>query len=104
MDLEALVYMTVFGLIEAKNKEFSKKMCSKRLVYIFKSHEEFKNYFIKNGFKEIDDDILSLCRIKKTKKGLIIAFKRLCDYTIVKFCKLNDEEYLHASLTKKYFQ
>lgn len=39
-----------------------------RLVYIFDDYDEYKNYFINNGFTNISDDILEICRMIINKK------------------------------------
>lgn len=54
-------------------------------AYKFKDYEEFRNYFINNGCtRAYDDDFLSICKMKTTKKGSIFASKRLCDYAITR--------------------
>lgn len=82
IDIEAKLFMYLLHLKEEKNKEYSIEECEKNIAYLFDNYDEFKNYFLQNGFIDICDDLLDLCRMKTTKKGTIIALKRLCDYTI----------------------
>lgn len=54
-------------------------------MYVFLNNEELKQYFAGNGVDDISDDVLSLCKIKTTKKGSVIAMKKLCDRTICSY-------------------
>ena len=81
-DLEAKFFISFFELKEEKNKIYSPEECEKNIVYLFDDRDSFKSYFEINGFADIDDDLLELCRLKTTKKGTIIALKGLCDHAI----------------------
>ena len=84
-DIEAQLFLFILGLKEEKNKEYSIDECAHHIAYIFKDYEEFRSYFINNGCtRAYDDDFLSLCRMKTTRKGSIIALKGLCDYAITR--------------------
>ena len=83
-DIEAKIFMALLHLKEEKLKKYSVEECQTNIVYLFDNYEEFKNYFVLNGFDDISDDLLETCRMKTTKKGTIIALKRLCDYAIRK--------------------
>ena len=39
---------------------------------------------------DISEDLLEICKMKTTKKGTIIALKRLCDYTIKSFLSIQE--------------
>lgn len=83
-DIEAKLFMALLHLKEEKFKKYSVEECQTNIVYLFDNYEDFKNYFVLNGFDDIGDDLLETCRMKTTKKGTIIALKRLCDYAIRK--------------------
>ena len=83
-DIDAELFLSILHLKEEKNKVYSCEECEKNVVYLFDNYDEFKNYFLQNGFTNMHDVLLDLCRIKTTKKGTIIALKGLCDYTITK--------------------
>ena len=83
-DIEAKLFMALLHLKEEKNKKYSVEECEKNIAYLFENYDEFKNYFKLNGFDDISDDLLETCRMKTTKKGIIIALKGLCDYAIRK--------------------
>ena len=84
-DIEAQLFLFILGLKEEKNKEYSIDECAHHIAYIFKDYEEFRSYFINNGCtRAYDDDFLSVCRMKTTRKGSIIALKGLCDYAITR--------------------
>lgn len=89
-DMQAKFFIWLLHLKEEKNKQYSFMPCDKNIIYKFNNYNEFKNYFIQNGFDNISDDLLELCRMITTKKGTIIALKGLCDYTIKKH-KINKE-------------
>ena len=91
-DLEAKLFMALLHLKEEKNKKYSVYECQTNIAYLFNDYEEFKSYFELNGFGDISDNLLELCRMKTTKKGTIIALKRLCDYAIRKHNSLITEE------------
>lgn len=82
IDIEAELFVILLGLKEEKNKTFSFNDCDRNIVYLFENVEEYKNYFVLNGFVNINDDILKICKMKTTKKGTVIALKGLCDYAI----------------------
>ena len=82
IDIEAIVFMRMLGLVEEKNKEYSSVECPQNIAYIFDNTDDFKNYFISNSVENIGEDILALCKMRTTKKGSIIALKGLCDRTI----------------------
>jgi len=91
IDLDALLFVSVLNLKLEKDKVYSED-CDTRLVYIFNDYDEYKNYFINNGFTNISDDILETCRMIITKKGSVLALKKLCDYTIRVHNKTNGKE------------
>jgi len=84
VDIEAKLFIALLHLKEEKNKKYSVDKCEKNLAYLFDNYEEFKSYFELNGFANIGEDLVEICRMKTTKKGTIIALKGLCDYTIRK--------------------
>ena len=85
LDIEAWLFMYVLKLKEEKNKEYSVDECDSQIAYKFEDYEDFRNYFINNGcIQAYDDEFLSICKMKTTKKGTIIALKGLCDYAITK--------------------
>lgn len=87
-DIEAKLFMLILHLKEETNREYSLLNVKKNIAYVFSNYNEFKYYFIQNGFDNISDDLLKLCIMKTTKKGTIIALKALCDHTI-KMYKMN---------------
>ena len=91
IDLDALLFLSMLNLKVEKDKIYSED-CDTRLVYIFDDYTEYKNYFINNGFTNISDDILETCRMIITKKGSVLALKKLCDYTIRIHNKTNGKE------------
>ena len=99
IDIEAKLFMYSLGLKEEPNKEYS-KMSERNIVYIFSSKEEFKKYFSDNQIPNIDEDLLELCKMKRTKKGNIIALKGLCDYIISRKIK-ETESNSNIQLAKK---
>ncbi len=84
IDIEAKLFIALLRLKEEKNKKYSTGECEKNIVYLFDNYDEFKAYFELNGFTNISEDLLEICRMKTTKKGTIVALKGLCDYTIKK--------------------
>lgn len=84
IDIEAKLFMLILHLKEELQKVYSQEECNKNIAYVFNNYDEFKSYFLLNGFSNISDDLLELCRMKTTKKGKIIALKALCDYAIRK--------------------
>lgn len=84
VDIEAKMFMFILNLKEEKNKMYSAEECDKNIVYLFDNFDEFKSYFETNGLDYKDKDLIEICRMKTTKKGTVIALKRLCDYTIRK--------------------
>lgn len=107
-DIEAKLFMLILHLKEEKKKEYSFEECEKRIAYVFNNYDEFKSYFVNNGFADISGDLLELCRMQTTRQGTIIALKALCDYTIKKY-KMNkqltqaqiDEIHSRCKLTPK---
>ena len=89
IDIEAKLFVTLLGLKEELDKQFSIEECDKNVVYLFEDYEEFKNYFELNGFIKIDEGILEICKMKTTRKGTIIALKGLCDYAIRRHSLMN---------------
>lgn len=89
VDREIMLFMRVLNLKEEKNKEYTKENDPNK-VYIFQNIDELKYYFYKNGFKHIDDELLSICTIKTTKKGQLICLKSICDYAIKKHKENNN--------------
>jgi len=84
IDIEAKLFMLLLHLKEDTQKVYSSKEGAKNVAYVFSDYNEFKTYFLENGFPEISNDLLELCIMKITKKGKIIALKALCDYAITK--------------------
>lgn len=82
IDIEAKLFIFILHLKEEKNQEYSIEDCETKLVYLFDNYDEFRSYFVTNGFSNISENLLEICTMKKTKKGTIIALKRLCDYAI----------------------
>jgi len=82
IDIEAKLFMSVLHLKEQKNKKYSSEECEKNIAYVFDDHDSFKSYFEINGFADISEDLLELCRMKTTKKGTVISLKGLCDHAI----------------------
>lgn len=81
MDIELNMIKLFNGLREVKNKNYSIYNNDIEEIYVFKSDEEFRSYFLKNGI-DADDELLKMCTLKTTKKGNIIALKLLCDNAI----------------------
>ena len=91
-DIEAQLFMHILKLKEEKNKEYSLDECDYHTVYKFEGYEDFRNYFINNGCTlAYDDEFLSFCKVKTTKKGSIIALKGLCDYAIARSMQFNSK-------------
>lgn len=91
-DIEAQLFMYILRLKEEKNKEYSIDECNHHIAYKFEDYEEFRNYFINNGCtRAYYDDFLSVCKMKTTKKGSIIALKGLCDYAITRSMESSSE-------------
>lgn len=85
-DLEAKAFMFLLRLEEETKKQYTDyETTPLKSVYVFPNNEKFKQYFVENGVDDISDDVLSLCKIKTTKKGSIIAMKKLCDRTICSY-------------------
>ena len=85
IDIEVMVWMFIHNLKEEKNKILSDIDPKYNVVYIFNDFNEYHNYFIKNGFSNIQavaPQLLDKCMLVKTKKGCIIAQKGKCDYAI----------------------
>lgn len=84
IDIEARLFILLLHLKEEKLKIYTGADCEENSVYIFDNYSEFKLYFLNSGIN-IDDTILEICKMKETKKGTIIALKKLCDYAIQKY-------------------
>lgn len=82
LDMEAKLFMFILDLKEEKNKKYSPEECATNIAYLFKDYSEFKNYFLQYGLVDMDDEFFNICRMKTTRKGTIIALKRLCDHAI----------------------
>ncbi len=91
IDMEAKLFMFVLHLKEDKNKKYSSVEGDKHITYLFDSYDEFKSYFVNNGFPDISKDVLELCRMKTTKKGTVIALKGICDHAIRRHMELTSE-------------
>ena len=84
-DRKAKLYLKIFGLVEEPVKKFSEDLCDSNIAYVFDDYDDFRQYFIDNNCsRAYDDKIINICIMKTTKKGTIIALKRLCDYTITR--------------------
>lgn len=85
LDLEAKLFMYILRLKEEKEKKYSSDECEHNIAYVFENYKSFENYFISNGVEPAYTyGICDLCKMKRTKKGSIIALKGLCDYSISK--------------------
>lgn len=80
MDKEKLFIS--MGLIEVKEKIYTKDEIPSNLVYTFKNENEFNNYFLRNGLDKDKIGITSSALITILNDGTIVAFKVLCDYII----------------------
>ena len=80
MDKEKL--FNSMGLVEVKEKIYTKDEIPSNLVYTFKNEKDFNNYFIKNGLDKDKIGITSSALITILNDGTIVAFKVLCDYII----------------------
>ncbi len=85
LDIEAKLFILLLHLKEIKLKKYSCIESEIKFVYLFDNYCDFKLYFIQNGFTNISDELLELCKMKVTKKGTVIALKELCDYTIRRY-------------------
>ena len=97
IDFEASLFMHILKLKEEKNKYYSLIECDPHIAYVFKNFEEYKSYFNENGFPDIDEDLLNICRMKTTSSGSVIALKGICDHAITryrqKYIQEHPEEY-----------
>jgi len=91
---EARMYVIFLGLKEDVKKEYSDVLCEHNVAYIFNNYEEFKAYFVNNGFESVDDDLLNICKMKVASNGAIVALKGLCDHAIREHRKENCKKYL----------
>lgn len=82
IDIEAILFLYILKMREDKQKEYTVEECNYNIAYVFNNEEEYKDYFINNGYENIDERVLELCKMKTTKKGSIIAMKKLCDHVI----------------------
>lgn len=73
--------------VEEKRKMYVKDSKSNE-VYIFKDHDEYRNFFLMY-LDNIEDDVIDLAIYTRGSKGHIVALKGLCEYIIVKK-KVND--------------
>lgn len=85
IDIEAILDMIILNLKEEKNREYSPDFSDKHTVYLFANSEELKAYFRENGVDDINNQLLDLCVLKKTKLGTIISLKEICDHTINRY-------------------
>ena len=91
-DIEEQLFINISSLKEEKNKKYSIGECDPHIAYKFEDYEEFRKYFINNGCtRAYDDDFLSVCKMKTTRKGSIIALKGLCDYAITRSMESSSE-------------
>ena len=109
IDIEALFFIRLLNLKEAKIKKYSSVESKCNVVYLFDNEEDYKYYFIDNGFSDVSKTILNAARMKTTKKGTIIALKGVCDYairnhreTITKDIKLNNGQEVVNEFIKEY--
>jgi len=84
-DINVEIIKSIFQLKEEKNIKYTLEDCSDNKIYVFNNYDEFKNYFISNNILDVSDDIIKLCIFGTTKKGKVIALKKLCDYIITKY-------------------
>lgn len=70
------------GLVEVKEKVYTMDEIPNNLVYVFKTTDEFNNYFLKNGLNQDKIGITSSALITILNDGTVVAFKVLCDYII----------------------
>lgn len=93
LDIRAKLFINLLHLKVEEEKKYSHEECELDIVYVFNNYDEFKCYFIENGIDdEIDNKILDLCIMMTTRRGIIIAMKRLCDDLIRKYNKLTDKK------------
>ena len=83
IDIETMFFIRLLKLKEAKIKKYSSVESKYNVVYLFDNEEDYKYYFIDNGFDDVSKTILNAAIMKTTKKGTIIALKGLCDYAII---------------------
>ena len=72
------------------------KDSKKNEVYVFRDHDEYKNYFLMY-LDSIEEDVIDLAIYTRGSKGQIIALKELCEHIIVKK-KMND---FYSSITQE---
>ena len=99
MDIELFLLKTFLNLKIERVKRYDEIECNKNIAYVFYNREEFENYFVKNGYTDIDEDMLKLCTFKTTKSNKIIALKGLCDHAI-KERKEKEEAEKHKLLNR----
>lgn len=100
LDIEAKLFILLLHLKEEKMKIYSCVESKTNVVYVFDNYCDFKLYFLQNGFTNVSDDLLEICKMKVTKKGTVIALKELCDYTIRRY---KEKEALTNSETNKIY-
>ena len=93
IDTEVLFFKYILHLKEEKNKIYSPIECSRNIAYVFNNEEEYIKYFKDNGFNNVSEDILYLCKMVKTKKGKIISLKGLCDHAITRHKEITEKKY-----------
>ena len=81
-----LIMNSMATILTNSSKITNQKFSLKIMRNIYKkwddNYEEFKSYFVLNGFPNISEEILNLCIMKTTRKGTIISLKGLCDHAI----------------------
>ena len=91
IDIETMFFIRLLKLKEAKIKKYSSVESKYNVVYLFDNEEDYKYYFIDNGFDDVSKTILNAAIMKTTKKGTIIALKGLCDYAITRHREINSK-------------
>lgn len=99
IDIEAKFFIFFLHLKEEKVKQYSDETCDENIVYVFNNYADFRLYFMQNGVN-ISDELLDICKMKITKKGTVLALKKLCDY-IIKRCTIK-ESLINSQSSKIY--
>ena len=68
---------------EKKELLINEKENNKNNVYIFKNHDEYKDYFLMY-LNNVNDDLIDLAIYTKGKNGQIVALEGLCKHIILK--------------------
>ena len=82
----SIAHLNVVDHIEVKKIDEKIKFDTDKIkgdVYIFDSFKEYKNYYLM-FLSDVDEELIKLAIIRKTKKGQIIVFRGICEYIIVK--------------------